>query len=637
MIVRRLEALFTINTNAVQFKKATSQLDGLASKAETVMKTIAGYWAVQALQNFVTNTAKAMAEVGKTAEYLGITAEALQELHYAAEKSGVSVDALNDAIKEIQVRATDAKSGQGEAAEAFKMLGLSSTDAAGRIREPLELLDAVADRLKALPSHSERIWIADAIFGDEGSTVIKMLKDGSLGLRKMRQEARALGITLGSDSIAKASRFNQALSKFKNLASGIGRAIVENLLPPLSWLMERGAALSFAFNQMDSKASLVRVTLLSLGSVLAVFAAKAVVAGIKVAIAFSPMLLLFGVIAAAIVSVALIVDDLWVAFRGGESAIGRDVQKCIAFFNALGDSASEAWHAMTKGFGDAWVSVQREFSNFTTWCSQSLDAVVAKFSFGNVLGEKISVGLNAAREKVGAFGDWLSKSISPHHLIRGLGAIKGAFVSFGSMVSKAGSTLRSRLAGVFDGLIPPAFRQHVAAGMDFVKEKFASFQEAVSTIANTLTKKAQRFLVELVPNSIKQRIADSLNFIQEKFAAFHDWILGKADALKQRLANIFEGLLPDFVKKGFLATIKHVSGPASNTSESPNLNARLAPTPANVLHQNRVSSNQSVNVAVNVKSGANPQEIGAEVAKVFKKEFERERFNAFMGVSQYAG
>jgi hypothetical protein len=630
MIVRKLEALFTINTNAVQFKKAASQLDGLANKAETVMKTIAGYWAVQALQNFVTNTAKAMAEVGKTAEYLGITAEALQELQYAAEKSGVSVDALNDAIKEIQVRATDAKSGQGEAAEAFRMLGLSSTDAAGRIREPLELLDAVADGLKALPSHSERIWIADAIFGDEGSTVIKMLKDGSLGLRNMRQEARALGLTLGSESIAKAARFNQALTKFKKLASGIGRAIVENLLPPLSWLMERCAALSFAFNQMDSKASLVRVTLLSLGSVLAVFAAKAVVAGIKVAIAFSPMLLLFGVIAAAIVSVALIVDDLWVAFHGGESAIGRDVQKCIVFFKALGDSASEAWHAMSKGFGDAWASIQREFSTFTTWCSQSLDAVVAKLSFGNVLGEKISAGLNAAREKVGAFGDWLSNSISPHHLVRGFDAISRAFVSFGA-------TLRGRLAGVFDGLMPHDFRHRVAAGIDFVKEKFASLHEAMSTIANALTKRAQRFLAELVPDSIKQRIADNLNFIQEKFAAFHNWILGTADELKQRLANIFDGLMPDFVKKGFLATVKHVSSPASNTPESPNLNTRLAPTPTSVLHQNRVSSNQSVNVAVNVKSGANPQEIGAEVAKVFKKEFERERFNAFMGVSQYAG
>jgi len=40
--------------------------------------------------------------------------------------------------------AVDAKSGQGEAAEAFTMLGLTNTDAAGRMPEPLEFLHDLA-------------------------------------------------------------------------------------------------------------------------------------------------------------------------------------------------------------------------------------------------------------------------------------------------------------------------------------------------------------------------------------------------------------------------------------------------------------------------------------------------------------
>lgn len=221
----------------------------MASKAETVMKAIAGYWAAQAFSNFMTNTANAMAEIGKSASFLGTTTDALQELHYAAEKSGVSIDALNDALKEIQVRAVDAKAGEGEAAEAFQMLGLKSTNAAGRMREPLELLDAVADRPKALRTQSERIWVADAIFGDEGSTVLSMLKDGSVGLQAMRKEARALGLTLGADAFTKANRFNHALKKLHHVSSRIAKTFAEYLLPPLSWLLEKCAALSRAFNQ----------------------------------------------------------------------------------------------------------------------------------------------------------------------------------------------------------------------------------------------------------------------------------------------------------------------------------------------------------------------------------------------------
>jgi hypothetical protein len=476
MIVRKLEALFTINTNAIQFKRAASELDNLASKAETVMKAIAGYWAVQALQNLVVNTANAMAEIGKTGEYLGIASDALQELRYAAEKSGVSIDAVNDALKELQVRAVDAKSGEGEAAEAFQALGLKSTDAAGKIREPLELLNAVADRLKAMPTQSDRIWIADAIFGDEGSMVLKMLKDGSQGLQAMRHEARALGLVLSTDAISKASRFNQALKKLQHVSGSIGKTFAEYLLPPLSWLMEKCAALSAAFNQMESRASLVRTTLLALSGVLGLLA-------IKASIAFGPMILFAGMVLAGIAAIAFIIDDIWVAFKGGDSVLLSLHKKARAFFGPM----------------EQWL-------------------------------------LNLPK----AFLAWLSQGVS--------------------------------------------------AGLDF---------------------------------------------IQNKFVAFKEWLFSIAQSIADGLSGLFDNLVPDFLKKGISATINHVS--SLNSPDAQSLNARLAPQLSSISNQNRMSSQQNVNVAVNVASQANPQEIGSEVSKAIKQALERERFNAFMGVMNYAG
>lgn len=220
MIIRRLEAIFGLQVNGAQFKQATDHLDRFAQNANTVMSAVAGHVVFQALQNFVTNTANTMAEVGKTAGYLGLTTEALQELRYAAEKSGVSLDTLDDSLKELMIRSVDAKSGAGEAAEAFAALGLKTTDAAGRMREPLELLDEVADRLNTLPTQSDRIWVVDSMFGDQGAQMLKMLKDGSLGLRSMRTEARDLGLVLDSDAISKASRFSQALKRMKPPLAG---------------------------------------------------------------------------------------------------------------------------------------------------------------------------------------------------------------------------------------------------------------------------------------------------------------------------------------------------------------------------------------------------------------------------------
>jgi hypothetical protein len=472
MIVRKLEALFTLNTNAVQFKKAASELDKLASKAETVMKAIAGYWAVSALQNFVVNIANGMDEIGKKAQYLGIGTDALQEFHYAAQKSGVSLDAIDDALKEIQVRATDAKSGTGEAAEAFQLLGLKSTDAAGRIREPIELLYAVADAIKALPTHSERIWVADAIFGDEGSMVLKMLKEGSLGLQQMRKEAQVLGLTLGSDSIAKANRFNQALKKLQYISSRLAKTFVEFLLPPLSWLMEKCAALSAAFNQTAARTSLVRVTLTTLGLSLTALSIKLTALAVKSSIAFGPMILMAAAFAAGITAIALIIDDLWVAFKSGDSVVGATFSKMLQWSAITADG-------LKKGFIDAWQSITQEFAKFSDWINKGLTSL--------------------------------------------------------------------------------------------------------------------------------------------------------AHSAKNLLANLF----PDFLKNGFVATMKMIGG--FNGQESSNFNHQLAKSLSSVSHQNRILSNQNVNVAVNVKSQAHPQEIGSEVSKAVRQALERERFNAFIGVSQYAG
>jgi TP901 family phage tail tape measure protein len=235
MIIRKLEAIFTLNVKHSQFKEAFSGLKQLDEKTQKVMNAIAGYWAVKSLHNFVSG----MAQIGKTSSYLGVTTDALQELRYAAEKSGVTIDALDDSLKELQIRAFDAKSGEGEAAEAFQTLGVSATDAAGRIRKPLELLDEVADKLLQLPTQSDRLWVADAVFGDEGATVLKMLKEGSQGLRDMRAEARALGITLDQDTIKKAQELNGNLKRLRVTSQGITNTFVSSLLPGLIWIAEK--------------------------------------------------------------------------------------------------------------------------------------------------------------------------------------------------------------------------------------------------------------------------------------------------------------------------------------------------------------------------------------------------------------
>jgi hypothetical protein len=127
------------------------------------------------------------------------------------------------------------------------------------------------------------------------------------------------------------------------------------------------------------------------------------------------------------------------------------------------------------------------------------------------------------------------------------------------------------------------------------------------------------------------------------FAPMEQWLLGlpkklliALSDLAQKIPVLISRMLPDFLKDGFSASVKSASKIYHHMAPVP-LNSRMAPQPSGLMSQNRLTSNQNVSVAVNVKSGANPQEIGGVVSKAVRKELERERFNAFMGVSQYAG
>ena len=317
MIIRRLEALFTIKSDLKAFKKARSEVDDFVDDFKFAINGIVSLYAIQAFQNFVSNISLGMANIATTAGYLGIATDAFQELRYAADKSGISIDTIDDSLKELQIRAVDATTGSGEAFDAFNKLGVKTTDFAGRMREPLELLEEVADKLLLLPTQSDRIWVLDSMLGDQGAEMLKMLNTGSFGLKKMRQEARFLNYVIDDKSLNKAVSFNRNIKNMKNAFKSFSNTMVSSVTPAMNFFVNLSSHVLSSMNNMENKASSLRITIMSLGAALSFLVFKLA----KCLSAFKLMFLKFFLIAAAVGVVILILDDLWSAFSGGESVI----------------------------------------------------------------------------------------------------------------------------------------------------------------------------------------------------------------------------------------------------------------------------------------------------------------------------
>jgi len=163
----------------------------------------------------------------------------------------------------------------------------------------------------------------------------------------------------------------------------------------------------------------------------------------------------------------------------------------------------------------------------------------------------------------------------------------------------------------------------LVAGMVLVIDDLWNAFMGGESVFLTLHKKARAFFgpMEQWLLAFPEKMWDGL---VSGISASFDWIASKIKTL--------ENLVPDFLKKGFSTAVEYAGGTPDRSSNQRN----LAPPTLSSANSIQNHSSQSVNVAVNVKSGANAHEIGGEVSKAVRRELEKERQNAFMGVSRYA-
>lgn len=151
----------------------------------------------------------------------GMSAESLTALKFAAEQSGVGFDMLQGAIAKQARTANEAATGNKTAQEAYARLGVSVTDASGKMKDGNTLLLETADALKGIENPTQRSAMAMEIFGRSGAQMLPMLMEGSAGIADMEAKARSLGLTM-TDEMAKAA--DDAGDRMEAAQASIGMA-----------------------------------------------------------------------------------------------------------------------------------------------------------------------------------------------------------------------------------------------------------------------------------------------------------------------------------------------------------------------------------------------------------------------------
>lgn len=185
--------------------------------------------------------------LSKAAQKAGTTTEALSRLAYAASFSDVSLEGLTSGLGKLSKSMADAvQSKTSTAAIAFKALGISVTDSAGRLRKADDVFADISDKFARLPDGATKTSLAMMLLGKSGAEMIPLLNGGSEELRRMAAEADRLGITISTKTGHDAERFNDTLTLVGKVLEGVVNTMMEAALPALQSFAQQLASPRFA-------------------------------------------------------------------------------------------------------------------------------------------------------------------------------------------------------------------------------------------------------------------------------------------------------------------------------------------------------------------------------------------------------
>lgn len=288
---------------------------------------------------WTTSVSEAIDPMVQLSRETDVSVDAIQELGYAASQNGSDIDAVMSSIKELTKRSGEfARTGGGSASEAFLQLGVNVRDANGKLKTADKLMMDVSRSMQSY-SKAEQADLLDKL--GINSSMIQLLNQSGDAIDSLRNKAQALG-TITKEQADAAASLNDSNTTLKFGLQGLQNQIATGMAPVLKEITE--GTIDFLIANKD----LIKNGIKSLGKgliaitgfikrmtpvVLIVAAAFGIwqIANFGVAaslaLIFSPIVL----ITAGIIGIALVIDDLIVAFNGGNSVIAEFISQWLGF------------------------------------------------------------------------------------------------------------------------------------------------------------------------------------------------------------------------------------------------------------------------------------------------------------------
>lgn len=226
-----------IRTNTAKFaqgmansNRTLKRFEDKISNAGRTLKAFAGVAVIGSLGVLAKRFINAGDEIQKLSQQIGASSEALSQYQFIAEQSSVSFQVLTTAWQRQTRRISEATKGMGVAKGALEELGISA-ESLKNLR-PEDQFEIIAKELNKVASQGDKVRLAMQFWDTEGVRLLRVVDEGADGLRKMKEQANAFGVTLSANATAKMALFNKTVGLTGTAFQGLGIKVVTTFLDP---------------------------------------------------------------------------------------------------------------------------------------------------------------------------------------------------------------------------------------------------------------------------------------------------------------------------------------------------------------------------------------------------------------------
>ncbi len=215
-----------------EFKKAQDKLKGAMNGLKVAAIAVTG--AIVGFAGLAVKAGMAADDINTLAKQTGLTTEEIQKFQYATDLIDVPIETLTGSMAKLTKNMGTAQKGTGDAADAFKALGISITDQDGNLRDNQDVFNEAINALGKMENATQRDAYAMQIFGKSAQDLNPLILGGADDLKKYGEQAEKMGLILSQDALDGLNAINDKADELKGVFGLAGAAIVSEFAPQIN-------------------------------------------------------------------------------------------------------------------------------------------------------------------------------------------------------------------------------------------------------------------------------------------------------------------------------------------------------------------------------------------------------------------